>query len=186
MDNTDYDEEREVNIIANRKLRGSVMNIALPSNLEENKKKSEGTRSEGGKRKRSEVDIYIKEENQREQSLDNIRRAFEEHSNSNVNLSTNNVVKRVKTSEKEERSITPVINGEGEEKPCSESTVVTTGNKQKEKEEEENPLRKLSISNFEPVQPKNKLSSSKDNQATHGTPQPNRTDNMIINQLVYK
>lgn len=31
MDNTDYDEEREVNLIASRKLKGSVMNIALPS-----------------------------------------------------------------------------------------------------------------------------------------------------------
>jgi len=37
MDNTDYDEEREVNMIANKKLRGSVMNIALPTDIEDKK-----------------------------------------------------------------------------------------------------------------------------------------------------
>jgi len=37
VDNTDYDEEREVNMIANKKLKGSVMNLALPSDPENNK-----------------------------------------------------------------------------------------------------------------------------------------------------
>ena len=184
MDNTDYDEEREVNIIANRKLRGSVMNIALPSNSED-KKKTEGTKSEGGKRKRSEVDQYSKSDNNREQSIDNIRRAFEQHANEGNSSIIHRVTKRVKTSEIEERSYAQQ-NGDGDEKPRSEATAVTSNYKQKEGFDEETPLRKLSISNFEPVQPKNKLSKVKESQQTHGTPQPNRTENMIINQLVFK
>lgn len=184
MDNTDYDEEREVNIIANRKLRGSVMNIALPTNSED-KKKNEGSRSEGGKRKRSEVDHYSRVERSKEQSLDNIRRAFEEHANEGSS-STHKIVKRVKTTEKDEKGYAQVANPEGEEKPCSELTAASSGIKAKGQEEEEAPLRKLSISNFEPVQPKKKPNSSKDNQPAHGTPQPNRDENMIINQLVYK
>lgn len=180
MDNTDY-EEKEVKIIANRKLRGSVMNIALPANSED-KKKSEGNKSETGKRKRSEVDQYERVENHREQSLDNIRKAFEQHANEGNQSIINRANKRVKTSDKEERSY---IHINGDEKPCSEATAVTSGPKTKDKIDDETPLRKLSISNFEPLQPKNKT-ALRDSNHTHVTPQPNRTENMIINQLVFK
>lgn len=65
MDNTDYDEEREVNMVANRKLKGSVMNIALPTPGED-KKRYEPTRSEIGKRKRSEYDVIRNNDAHRE------------------------------------------------------------------------------------------------------------------------
>jgi len=182
MDNTDYDEEREVNIIANRKLRGSVMNIALPENSEE--KKRQEVKSEGVKRKRSELDHIGANKSQKDQCLNSIRRAFEIHANEIDQSSRYRVDKRVKTTEKEERGF--MNNGDYEEKQCSESTAVTSVSKIKEKEDEETPFRKLSISNFEPVQPKNKLSTFKNSAPNHGTPQPDRTENMIISQFVFK
>mmetsp|Transcript_32316 Transcript_32316/g.36829 ORF Transcript_32316/g.36829 Transcript_32316/m.36829 type:complete len:274 (+) Transcript_32316:87-908(+) len=57
MDNTDYDEEREVDLIASRKhLRGSVMNIALPSNSGMCKTPETHVMRESPKRQRSDAD----------------------------------------------------------------------------------------------------------------------------------
>jgi len=104
-DNIDYDEEREVNMIANKKLRGSVMNIALPNDSED-KKRLETAHT--GKRKRTEVDNYKINEIQNEISINNsngargnkstkdiIRTAFEQHEQDGG-------VKRIKTSEIDE------------------------------------------------------------------------------------
>lgn len=188
MDNTDYDEEREVNLIASRKLRSSVMNIALPNSAEE-KKKHDGTRSENGKRKRSEVDSYKSQECQREQSINNIRKAFEQHVNDGNDTGSYRTIKRAKTSERGEHDIKRE-NVEGEEKPCSESTAVTSGSKKKVEEGEDGPYRKLSISNFEPIQPQNmtktKTSGFKEAMPMYGTPQPNRSECMVLTQLVFK
>lgn len=123
MDNTDYDEEREVNIIANRKLRGSVMNIALPNPAEE-KKKHDSARSETGKRKRSELDPTKAPDTQKEHSLNNIRKAFEQHANSGNSATSYRTTKRTKTSERGEQDIRKE-NVEGEEKPYSEATATT-------------------------------------------------------------
>jgi SHAQKYF class myb-like DNA-binding protein len=98
MDNTDYDEEREVNLIASRKMRGSVMNIALPNGQEE-KKKLEAVKSENSKRKRSELDSYRNVDSQKERSLNNIRKAFEQHTNDGSGGSNYRTIKRMKTSE---------------------------------------------------------------------------------------
>jgi hypothetical protein len=102
MDNTDYDEEREVNIIANRKLRGSVMNIALPNGAED-KKKLEGAKSDSSKRKRSEIDHYRTQEISKEKSLNNIRKAFEQHAGDEADVANLRVTKRMKTSERGEK-----------------------------------------------------------------------------------
>ena len=102
MDNTDYDEEREVNIIANRKLRGSVMNIALPNGAED-KKKLETVKSDSGKRKRSEIDQYRTQEMHKEKSLNNIRKAFEQHAGEAADVTNFRVMKRMKTSERSEK-----------------------------------------------------------------------------------
>ena len=186
MDNTDYDEEREVNMVANRKLRGSVMNIALPSNSED--KKQEVSRGEGGKRKRSEIESYNRGEGSREQSINNIRRAFEQHANEGNTSNSQRTLKRVKTSERGERGYTH--HPDKEEKPCSEMTAATGVSKAKETEDRDTPLRKLSVSNFEPIQPspmiKAKSSFTKDTLPLYGTPQPNRTESMIINKIALK
>lgn len=186
MDNTDYDEEREVNMVANRKNRGSVMNIALPPIGTEEGKTSIVTRCEGGKRKRSEYENYVRPEWTREQSINNIKKAFEQHAGEGANSSSWRSSKRVKTSEKDEKDSHHFL----EEKPCSEITAITSRSKLKEVEEE-NPFRKLSISDFEPIQPnsmlmKTKSPSIKDTFHMYGTPQPNRTEIMVINKLVYK
>jgi SHAQKYF class myb-like DNA-binding protein len=55
-DNTDYDEEREVNIIANKKLRGSVMNLALPG-APENNKNMDISGNEAFKRAKPEAEV---------------------------------------------------------------------------------------------------------------------------------
>lgn len=155
-------------------------------------KNSEGSRSETGKRARGEVDSYRSYENQKEYSAatgsksnksvkESISKAFELHENegkSNYRCS-----KRVKTSEKGEHGITyKDENVEVEEKPCSESTAATLGSKTKQLDNNENNLRKLSISNFEPIQSKfakSKTPAPKDNTAYYGTPQPNRTESLI-------
>lgn len=92
----------------------------------------------------------------------------------------------MKTSERDDKD----INQLQEEKPCSEITAITSRSKVKEVEEE-TPYRKLSISNFEPIQPSNMLmksknTSMKDTFNVYGTPQPNRTEIMVINKLVFK
>ena len=92
----------------------------------------------------------------------------------------------MKTSERDEKDYHQFQ----EEKPCSEITAITSRSKVKEVEEE-TPYRKLSISNFEPIQPnsmlmKSKSPSRKDTFHIYGTPQPNRTEIMVINKLVYK
>ena len=87
MDNTDYDEEREVNMVANRKNRGSVMNIALPPIGTEESKTNIVARCEGGKRRRSEYENYVRPECIREQSINNIKKAFEQHAGEGSNLS---------------------------------------------------------------------------------------------------
>ena len=183
MDNTDYDEEREVNIIANRKLRGSVMNIALPGSSEE-KKKQEALRNEENKRNMSEIDDSDIGENPRQQLIDNIRNEFEQHANEGNLGNRNRIDKRVKVSENDERGF--VQNGDIEEKPCSEKTAVTSSSKRKDEKDEETPMRKLSLSNFEIIPTKDELNSFKDTTPNHGTPQPDRTENMIMNQLVFK
>jgi SHAQKYF class myb-like DNA-binding protein len=187
MDNTDYDEEREVNMVANRKNRGSVMNIALPpiGTLVEESKTNNVTRCEAGKRKRSEYDNYVRPEFTREQSMNNIRKAFEQHANDDINSGNCRNNKRLKISEKDDKGFEHYQ----EEKPCSEVTAITSRSKLKETEED-TPYRKLSISNFEPIQPSNMLKSKstshKDTYHIFGTPQPNRSENMVINQLVFK
>jgi SHAQKYF class myb-like DNA-binding protein len=183
-DNTDYDEEREVNMIANRKLRGSVMNIALPSDVEDKKRLDNISHL---KRSRSEVDNYSghhaqNDYNQGASSVklstkDRIRMAFEQHGREENGKSDGRSTKRMKTSER----------GDGEEKPCSELTAVTSGNKNNSGEPKESPFRKLSISNFEPIQPKGvapklKKPGLKDLVPTFGTPQPVRTDNTFKNE----
>eukprot|EP00344_Euplotes_crassus_P002806 CAMPEP_0197004594 /NCGR_PEP_ID=MMETSP1380-20130617/23801_1 /TAXON_ID=5936 /ORGANISM="Euplotes crassus, Strain CT5" /LENGTH=392 /DNA_ID=CAMNT_0042423439 /DNA_START=21 /DNA_END=1200 /DNA_ORIENTATION=+ len=112
MDNTDYDEEREVNIIANRKKGASVMNIALPSNTEEKKK------HEGIKRKRSELDKL--DRNDKNQSISNIRKAFEEHAGEPIHSGSQRADKRVKTSEQGEKG----YSSNGDDKPISENTDI--------------------------------------------------------------
>lgn len=88
MDNTDYDEEREVNMVANRKNRGSVMNIALPPIGTEESKTNIVSRCEGGgKRKRSEYENYVRPECTREQSINNIKKTFEQHVSDGQNSS---------------------------------------------------------------------------------------------------
>ena len=80
---------------------------------------------------------------------------------------------------------------DGEERPCSESTAVTNTSKSKNKvDTDETPLRKLSVSNFEPIQPQNltkaKSIGLKDALPIYGTPQPSRTESMVLNQFVFK
>lgn len=173
MDNTDYDEEREVNMVANRKLRGSVMNIALPANSEE--KKQEAARSEAGKRRRSELEGYGRSEGSREQSINNIRKAFEQHANDGSNSCNQRVIKRVKTSERGEKGYNH--HPDKEERPCSEITTATGVSKLKLKEDHEATIRKLSLSDFEPIQPspmiKAKSTFNKEALPFYGTPQPN-------------
>lgn len=74
-----------------------------------------------------------------------------------------------------------------EEKPCSEATAVTHGPRKVNGEQGDHPFRKLSISNFEPIQPngnvaKTKKAGSKDIIPNFSTPQPVRTDNMLRNE----
>lgn len=80
---------------------------------------------------------------------------------------------------------------DGEERPCSESTAVTQACKIKNKNDTvETPFRKLSVSNFEPIQPQNltktKSMGLKDTLPIYGTPQPSRTESMVFNQFVFK
>ncbi len=158
MDNTDYDEEREVNIIANRKKGGSVMNIALPPNSEEKK------RHEGVKRKRSDLDSI--DRRSRNMSISNIRKAFEEHAGEKIHSGSQRVEKRIKTSENDEKG----YNNVGDQ-AFSENTEAPN---KAQKVEDKSPLRKLSISNFEPVQP------------LYRTPQPDKTGGTILDQFVFK
>lgn len=136
----------------------SVMNIALPSQSEE-KKRQDAAKNEGGKRKRPDWNDNGKNENQKSQALSNIQKAFEQHAQEVDQSSSYRVDKRVKISEKDEKGF--VQNEDKEEKPYSDKTARTSASKIKDNEDEETPLRKLSISNFEPIQPKNKLSKSK-------------------------
>lgn len=101
------------------------MNIALPTPTED-KKKVEVSKCENGKRKRSEVDYYKSSETQKEQSINNIRKAFEQHVLGDDTSSNMRTIKRVKTSERGEQDVRKE-NVEGEEKPCSESTAATSG-----------------------------------------------------------
>jgi len=142
-DNTDYDEEREVNMIANKKLKGSVMNIALPNDPEE-KKRLESAHT--GKRKRTEVDGYKLNDNLKETGMSNvigargnsstkdiIRKSFEQHEQ-------NEGLKRIKTSEKGElEKVNIAENGEGEERPYSEATAATKGCRSNNHERDESP-----------------------------------------------
>lgn len=128
----------------------SVMNIALPPQ-QEDKKRQEIIKSEGGKRKRSDWD-----NNPKSQTLSSIRKAFEQHANEVDQSSNYRVDRRVKTSEKEEKGFAQ--NGDLEDNPYSEGTAMTSASKLKDRKDEETSIRKLSISNFEPIQPKNKLS----------------------------
>lgn len=176
MDNTDYDEEREVNMVANKKLRGSVMNIALPSNSEEKKPVSEL-----GKRSRSEMENSPKVPPQHSNKVTRecIRKAFEQHENNDGNSGRPN--KRIKISETSEKPVK--ARSEGEEIPCSESTNAVGDFKTRLDDLEVHPFRKLSISDFEPIQPKNgklpKKQNSKDQISIYGTPQPRRGESML-------
>lgn len=194
-DNTDYDEEREVNIIASKKQRGSVMNIALPSDVED-KKRLDSTQTL--KRSRSEVESYkhandgsqlASGHRQRLSTKDHIRQNFEQYEQQENGKTDYKPIKRIKTSERGEYA---------EEKPNSELTAVTYGSKN-HLEPKESPFRKLSISNFEPIQPKgmsgkSKKPSLKELNPAFGTPQPVRTDNTLkndafltcFNKLVFK
>jgi SHAQKYF class myb-like DNA-binding protein len=156
MDNTDYDEEREVNIIASRKKGSSVMNIALPPNTEDKK------RHESNKRDRSELENIDKTH-----SLNNIRKAFEEHSGHRMCSRSKVSDKRIKTSEYGEKR---KIHGR-DDQPISERTDAIS---KAQNYDEEIPLRKLSISNFEPVQP------------IYRTPQPDKNGGNIIDQFIFK
>jgi SHAQKYF class myb-like DNA-binding protein len=134
-DNIDYDEEREVNMIANKKLRGSVMNIALPTDGED-KKRLDLTNP--NKRTRSEVDSYKSYEHPNESNSrpvtarvssstkEAIRKAFEQHEVDEENKDKS--TKRFKTSEKGEYGMLPKTkNILVDEKPCSEATAITNG-----------------------------------------------------------
>lgn len=187
-DNVDYDEEREVNIIANKKLRGSVMNIALPSDVEDKKRTDSNVAM---KRSRSEVDAYAYQNPPRNRisTKDHIRQTFAQFEQGESEKNNGSVYKRVKTAERGECA---------EEKPSSEATAVTYGSKNNP-EAKESPFRKLSISNFEPIQPKGMSGKTrktlpKELIPTFGTPQPVRTDNSLkndafiscFNKLVFK
>lgn len=110
-DNTDYDEEREVNMVVNKKLSGSVMNIALPTEGEDKKRNNSANT---GKRFRAEVDTYQGYENKKElnnpssspqkrQAIrDEIKKAFDD-AEEQENMPSHNIsTKRFKTSEAEE------------------------------------------------------------------------------------
>mmetsp|Transcript_26242 Transcript_26242/g.26150 ORF Transcript_26242/g.26150 Transcript_26242/m.26150 type:complete len:170 (-) Transcript_26242:373-882(-) len=169
------------------------MNIALPSNQEENK--SSISKRPSLKRKRSDMDDLAKASNRREQLHQNIKNAFSNHMDDG---NATNTRKRVKTTEIDEREYQ--IN----------SNQKDGDNKSNEDKEERQ--RTLSISNFEPLQPRNKMLISESDKRNYRkgtvdqnldvdnfdrnfigdstnplrTPQPNRSDDMIINQLVYK
>lgn len=172
-------------MIANKKLRGSVMNIALPSDAEDKKRLE---MSQGIKRSRSEVENYKSLPGQdgtnnattnqtKISTKDVIRHNFEQYERQENGKSEYRTVKRVKTSEKGEY---------GDEKPCSELTAVTHGSKNN-LGPVESPFRKLSISNFEPILPKGMTSKPKKMNSNNfhtafGTPQPVRTDNTLRNE----
>lgn len=188
-DNIDYDEEREVNMIANKKLRGSVMNIALPSDIEDKKRMDSSNVTL--KRSRSEIGAYAYNNTPQTKvsTKDHIRQNFAQYEQGENDKTNGSVYKRVKTSERGEYA---------EEKPSSEATAITQASKNNA-EAKESPFRKLSISNFEPIQPKGMGSKArktgpKEMIPTFGTPQPVRTDNSLkndafiscFNKLVFK
>lgn len=143
-DNTDYDEEREVNMIANKKLHGSVMNIALPTDLEDKKQLDSNVPM---KRSRSEVDAFSSNNirNKLITTKEQIMKNFEQYNNEeNEKQKESNTFKRMKTSDKSEFP---------EEKPNSDITAVTHA-AQNSQDNKDLPFRKLSISNFEPIQSK--------------------------------
>jgi hypothetical protein len=141
MDNTDYDEEREVNIIANRKLKGSVMNIALPPNSEEQKSSHKEVNN---KRKRSELDDPGLQLNRRERLNESIKNAFISHVQGHDNHRPNKRLKITENEEKEYNDSTNLTIQKGEEKECEDTRKRT-----------------LSISNFEPVMPKGRILTCK-------------------------
>lgn len=185
MDNTDYDEEREVNLIASRKMRGSVMNIALPS--QEEKKQAEISRQPTNKRKRSEMDAYQNQDGQKDMAFNNIRKAFESHGNSDAESLSRRGLKRMKIADDSEVQVQNY--DEKGNRSCLKMTAETS-REEREREDEDAPMRKLSISNFEPIQPMNlskpKSTFEKEAIQIYGTPQPNRSESMAFNQLVFK
>lgn len=153
MDNTDYEEEREVNIIANRKLKGSVMNIALPTNAEENR--ASPSKASHLKRRRSEIDDQSRPASKRDHLHENIKNAFNNHLNQGNDLRSN---KRVKTAENDEREFS-----KGNDDEYNITTSFQKDIDNKKQEEKDGRQRTLSISNFEPVLPRSKMINCKIN-----------------------
>lgn len=176
VDNTDYDEEREVNMIANKKLKGSVMNLALP-NDSENNKNMDYSGVDVMKRTKSEPEVTKRST---DASVKSVQRP------SGFDYDNYRWTKRVKTSEYDEKEVEGRKEYENwEEKPCSEPPSATIHKSKNNQEWFEQPFRKLSFSNFEPIQPVDieVNNPNKNAENTFGTAQPanNHVDDYHIN-----
>lgn len=144
VDNTDYDEEREVNMIANKKMRGSVMNLALPNDLENNKN-IDYWGVDTMKRAKSEAEVT-------KRSTDASGKSSQRASA--LDYDNYRWTKRIKTSEYDERDIEGRKEYENwDEKPCSEEFANVIAKSKNNQDGYEHQFRKLSFSNFEPIQP---------------------------------